>query len=246
MNSDPSFTAAMLEALDLCPMKYYLYAFGDAGGATRRVDAARALHAAVKHCLDECYRHGGPRHYSVERLQEEFQRSFEGTACVDSREEDEYRQVGLRILADYHADHCEDIFDGLLVDVALQGEIAGVRLRAWADRREGRSDGSIAYIQYTTGRRPPTTSSLQEDLRTGTLQLLAEQREGRPVEVEVHALRQRRILDATKPPDALASVETRICELSSRARNMRNPPALKGRHCRWCHVRSVCPAWAKP
>ena len=243
--TDP-LTASLIEAFILCPMKYRLYRLGGAeGGMTRRVDAARALHAAVKHCLDECYRGGGPREWPVERLQAEFTRSLNGAACADSREEDECRETGLRLLAEYHADHLEDEVSAVRADVALQGRLGDREWRASADRREARSDGSVAYILYSTARQPPSRSSMGADLRTGILQLLAEQAEGRPVEVEIHALRKRRVIDATKRPDELAATEQRTTQLAASARSMTDPPALKGRHCRWCHVRSVCPKWAK-
>jgi hypothetical protein len=199
----------------------------------------------VKHCLDECYRAGGPTRYAVERLQEEFGASFQGTACADSREEDEQRATGLRLLAEYHADHLVDAAEELVVDVTLDGALGGHAWRVRADRREGRPDGSVAYILYSTARRPPTPGELAEDLRTGVLQLLAEAAEGRPVEVELHALRTRRILDATKRPDQLTAIERRASEMADAALALDDPPALRGRHCRWCHARPVCPQWAR-
>ncbi|MBM3472628.1 MAG: PD-(D/E)XK nuclease family protein [Armatimonadetes bacterium] len=246
MNDNEPLTASLIEAFVLCPMKYRLYRLGGPqGGMTRRVDAARALHAAVKHCLDECYRAGGLREWPVERLHEEFARSFNGAACADSREEEECRATGLRLLAEYGADHVADEATDVRVDLTVEGRLGDPAWRANADRRETRADGSVAYVLYSTARQPPSPGSLSEDLRTGVLQLLAEQLEGRPVEVEIHALRKRRIIDATKRPDELTAIEERATQLAASARSLVDPPALKGRHCRWCHVRSVCPKWAK-
>jgi len=246
VSNELPLTASLLDALTLCPMKYHLYRLGGAeAGLTRRVDAARALHAAVKHCLDECYRLGGPAQCALERLQEEFTTCFDGRACADSREEDDCRATGLRLLSEYHADHAGDGTEGVRVEVTLEGPIGEEVYRARADRREGRPDGSLAYLLYTTARHPPTPGPLQEDLRTGILQLLAEETEQRPVEVELHALRRRRIIDATKTPDALAALRDRLAQLARSARALTDPPPLKGRHCRWCHVRGVCPAQGK-
>jgi len=245
VSHEPPLTAALLEAFVLCPMKFRLYRLGNAqSGVTRRVEGARALHAAVKHCLDECYRAGGPGGYPVQRLLEDFTRSFDGRACADSREEEEQRATGLRILAEYHADHLGDALCDLRVDVALEGPIDAWTWRAQADRREARPDGSVAYVMYSTARRPPSPGALAEDLRTGVLQLLAEGAEGRPVEVEVHALRSRRVLDATKRPDQLAALTQRLRETATSATALADPPALRGRHCRWCHARSICPQWS--
>jgi CRISPR/Cas system-associated exonuclease Cas4 (RecB family) len=246
VNREETLTASLIEAFALCPMKYRLYRLGGPqGGMTRRVDAARALHAAVKHCLDECYRSGGPPEWPVGRLHEEFARSFNGAACADSREEEECRATGLRLLNEYHADHLAHDVRDVHVDLTVEGRLGDLPWRAKADRRETRADESVVYILYSTARPPPSPGSLGEDLRTGVLQLLAEQVEGRPVEVEVHALRRRRVIDATKRPDQLAAVEQRATQLAAAAQSMADPPALSGRHCRWCHVRSVCPKWAR-
>ena len=246
MSGEQPLTASLIEAFVLCPMKYRLYRLGGPqGGMTRRVDAARALHAAVKHCLDECYRSGGPQEWPVERLHEEFTKSFNGAACADSREEEDCRTTGLRLLAEYHADHLADRAAEVRVDLTVEGRLGDVPWRAKADRRETRADESVAYVLYSTARQPPSPGSLSEDLRTGVLQVLAEQAEGRPVEIEIHALRKRRVIDATKRPDELTATERRAIQLATSARSTTDPPALKGRHCRWCHVRSVCPKWAK-
>jgi len=246
VSASAPLTASLLEAFALCPMKFHLYRLGGADtGATRRVDAARALHAAAKHALDECYRAGGPRAYPVERLCADFTAAFEGRACADSREEEQQRTTGLRVLTEYHAGHLDDAIEGVRVDVTLEGALGQWNWRAPADRREGRPDGSVAYVRYSTARRPPTPGELAEDLRTGLLQLLAEAAEGRPVEIEVHALRSQRALDATKRPDQLAEIERQLTTSAAAALALDDPAALKGRHCRWCHVRGVCPAWAR-
>ena len=239
-------SSSLLEAYSLCPLKYRLYRLGDPeAGVTRRVDAARALHAAVKHCLDECYRLGGPRAYPVERLEEEFRSSFDGGACADTRQEEECRREGLRLLADYHADHLEEAAEGVRVDQALEGHLGGARLTARVDRREMRPDGSCVQILYTTSRQPPTPGAVREDLRIGLLQLVAEQVEGRPVEVELHALRHRRSIDVTQTPASLAVVEQRATALIASIERTTDFPALRGPHCRWCHAKSACPKWSR-
>jgi PD-(D/E)XK nuclease superfamily len=236
--------AKTLEAYALCPMKYHLYRVGDPShGMTRRIDAARALHAAVRRVLHDCYRAGGPQAAPAEALLEAFTGCFDGGACTDSREEDECREAGLDMLRHYHADHLADGTTEVTVDVALAGTIEGHDFEARADRREVRHDGRIAFLTYTTSRRPPTEGPLEEDLHTGALQLLGEQAEGRPVTIEVHALRTRRVLIATKPAGPLADVRARIVALAAAVTEAERFAATRGRHCRWCHVRSVCPEW---
>lgn len=242
MNDQLVFTAGLLEAFALCPMKFALYRLSDAwAGVPRRTGAAWALHAAVKRCLNECYLMGGPRAVSATWLADRFAAVFDARACADSREEEEQIATGRRLVAQYHADHLHDQADEVRVDLTLEGCIASARWRAYADRRESRPDGSVAYVLYSVSRRPPGESALAEDLRTGVLQILAEQSEGRPVEVEVHALRARRVIDATKRPAELAAIEQQVARQVDRAQRLSNPPALRGAHCRWCHVRSLCP-----
>jgi len=246
MRADRPFTAKMLEAYGLCPMKCRLYPLGDPSrGVARRVDAARALHAAVKRALDDCYRVGGPPALPSERLLEVFRSCFDGKACADSREEDECREAGVVMLRNYHADHVDDDVASVEVDVALAGRIEDHPFQARAERREVRPDGRIVFVLYTTARRPPTEGVLEQDLRTGVLQLLGEQAEGRPVTIEVHALRTRRTLIATKPADPLEEVRRRLVALATAVTEAEAFPTVRGRHCRWCHARGVCPEWGR-
>ncbi len=244
MNRREALTAQLIEAYGACPMKFRLYQLGSGDGAkARHVSASRALHAAVKHTLDECYRLGGPLEFPAERLRERFIDAFDGTACADSREEDESRDGGLKMLEAYHATQAETPPLSVDVDVPVRGEIGGWLFDAYANRREERPDDSVAYVIYTTARRPPTEGPLQDDLRTGILQLVAEDRDHRPVEVELHALRSGRIYDATKPPHVLEGIVDRV---SAIARTIHEAPSIatvRGKHCRWCHARDVCPEW---
>jgi hypothetical protein len=225
-------------------MKYRLYRVGHSTtGEARHVDAARALHAAVKHALDECYRMGGPAEFPLDRLRERFIDAFDGTACADSREEDECRDAGTSIVERYHAARIEDLPLVAEVDVPIRGEIGGWLFDAHANRREERTDDSIAFIILTTARRPPTEGPSQDDLRTGILQLVAEDREHRPVEVELHALRSGRVYDATKPPRELEGIVDRVSALAQVINETPSDAAVRGKHCRWCHARGVCPEW---
>ena len=232
----------MLEAFAQCPMKFGLYRVGhSAGTGARRVGAARALHTAAVRALDECYRLGGPSRVAVGQLTARFIDAFDGRACSDSREEEEYRTAGIQALLRYHADRAGDEAASVDVDVTLRAELGGGLFDSHANRREARPDGSVAFIIYTTARQPLTEGPLQDDLKTAVLQLVAERAEGRPVEVEVHALRKRQVLDATKPPDVLAAGHDRLVALADAALAAERHVAIRGKHCRWCHVRGVCP-----
>lgn len=245
MKTDAALTHKALEAYALCPMRYELHRLG---GPTRpsvqRVDAARTLHAAVRRSLDECYRLGGPRHFPAERLLALFTECFDGSAAADSREEEEYGRIGAQLLANYHADHLADDPCEVKVDARLKHEVGGFHFEARADRCEQAHNGQLIFVLYTTARRPPSANALQDDLQTAILQLLAQQIEGREVAVEVHALRKRKVLDATKPPEALAGVQDRALGLATAIARATDYPAIRGRHCRWCHARGVCPKWA--
>lgn len=246
MKLDQPLTAKALEAYRLCPMKYRLYRLGGpATAAARRVDAARALHAAIRQSLNQCYRMGGPQRVPVESLIEAFTDSFDGSASADSREEEEYRSTGVRLLTEYHEDHRGDPPAQVAVDVRLAAAIGGSPFEARADRRQYSADRPAAFVVYTTARRPASENALQADLQTAILQMLAQQAEGREVVVELHALRKRRSLDATKPPDVLDDLRQRVTALAAAVAEATDYPTVRARHCRWCHARGVCPEWAR-
>ncbi len=246
MNPDLPITAKALEAYRLCPMKYRLYRLGGpVGAAARRVDAARALHAAIRQSLNQCYRMGGPRGFPVERLIEAFMDCFDGSASADTREEEEHRSTGARLLTEYHADHRGDPPAEVDVDVRLTAAIGGFSFEARADRCETSPDGLRTFVLYTTARRTPSENALQTDLQTAILQLVAQEAEGQEVAVELHALRKRRALKATKSPDVLDDLRNRITTLAAVIDEATEYPTVRARHCRWCHARGVCPEWVR-
>jgi hypothetical protein len=243
---DLPLTAKALEAYRLCPMKYRLYRLGGpAGAAARRVDAARALHAGIRQSLHQCYRAGGPQHVSTEQLVAAFMECFDGGASADSREEEEYRSTGLRLLTEYHADHCADPPADVDVDVHLRAAIGRFCFEARADRREMSERVPPTFVVYTPARRPPSEAALNGDLQTAVLQLVAQEAEGRSVAVELHALRKRRTLDATKPSDVLDDLRKRVTALAAAIAEAAEYPTVRARHCRWCHARAVCPEWGR-
>lgn len=246
MKIEAALTAKALESYSLCPMRYRLYRLGGPGhGRAHRLDAPRTLHAAMRRSLGECYRMGGPRHFPVDRLLETFTGCFDGSASADSREEEEYRATGRRLLAEYHADHVGDDPSRVEVDVRLEHQVEGYPFEARADRRERPEDGRVTLVLYTTARRPPGPGALREDLQTGLLQLLAGQAGKQEVSVEVHALRQRKTLEATKPPEVMEHLARRIVALAGAMTTATDYPAIRAPHCRWCHSRGVCPEWTR-
>lgn len=246
MNLDPPLTAKALEAYRLCPMKYRLYRLGgSAGAAGRRVDAARALHAGIRQSLHQCYRAGGPQHVPVERLVAAFMDCFDGSASADSREEEEYRSTGVRLLTEYHADHRADPPAEVDVDVHLRAAIGGFPFEARADRRQRSESSPPTFVLYTTARRPPSEAALGNDLQTAILQLVAQDAEGRQVAVELHALRKRRTLNATKPSEVLDDLHNSVTALAAAIAGAAEYPTVRARHCRWCHARGVCPEWGR-
>jgi RecB family exonuclease len=225
-------------------MKYRLSRLsGPARSATRRMDAARALHAAIRQSLNQCYRMGGPRRVPVDKLIDVFMGCFDGSASADSREEEEHRTTGIRLLTEYHADHRSESPSEVAVDLRLRAEIGEYRFEARADRREVADDGHATLVIYTTARRPPSENALQSDLQTGILQMLGQQAEHAPIAVQVHALRKRGVLQATKPPDVLDDLRDRVRRLAAAISDATDYPTVRGRHCRWCHARAVCTEW---
>jgi len=236
---------------ELCPHKYYLSALGRAREVAHPVGAPRALHGALVRALQETLVVQAKGPAGVERLLETFEAAFDGTACADTWEEERYRRDGRLILEQYYAGGQLERLGRVEVAVVVSGDLDGQPVYARADVVADVGDAGTVLVTYHSARRTPSPSELQEDLRTGLLQVLAARhwapgggspRPG-PFSCEVHALRSGQVLTATKSEEQLEAVRARALDRIERIRYDSVFPTARGSHCRWCRSKPICPAW---
>jgi putative RecB family exonuclease len=140
-----------------------------------------------------------------------------------------------------------DGVDAVGVELTLEADVAGLRLRGIIDRLDVTPDGELEVVDYKTGRVPSVN---QEQQRLGGVQfyaLLCEQVLGRrPSRVRLMYLREPLVIEAVPSEQAVRGTRQRTSAVwSAIERACENedfrprPSAL----CKWCSFRSLCPVY---
>ncbi|HLJ08061.1 MAG TPA: PD-(D/E)XK nuclease family protein [Acidimicrobiia bacterium] len=139
-----------------------------------------------------------------------------------------------------------DAVDAVGVELTLEADVAGLRLRGIVDRLDVTPEGELVVVDYKTGRVP---SVMQEQQRLGGVQfyaLLCEQVLGkRPVGVRLLYLRDPIAIEAQPSDQAIRGTRQRTAavwsaiERACQHEDFRPRPSTL---CNWCSFRSLCPA----
>src|SRR5580704_4280271 len=140
-----------------------------------------------------------------------------------------------------------DTVDAVGVELTLEADVAGLRLRGIIDRLDVTPDGELEVVDYKTGRVPSVN---QEQQRLGGVQfyaLLCEQVLGRrPSRVRLMYLREPLVIEAVPSEQAVRGTRQRTSAVwSAIERACENedfrprPSAL----CKWCSFRTLCPIY---
>src|ERR1700691_1751355 len=120
------------------------------------------------------------------------------------------------LVADYFRLEDPDTIDAVGVELLLEAEVGGLRLRGIIDRLDVTADGEFIVIDYKTGRVP---SEMQEHARLGGVQfyaLLCEQVLGRrPVDVRLLYLKEPLVIASDPTEQALRGLRQRTAAVWS-------------------------------
>ncbi len=245
---DRPLTAREIEDFALCPRRFLLAQFVSREETRRFLGGPAVLHNALRGSIVRLYRESNPADGAETRLLQSFDELWEGELCADSVEEERLAAQGRRILPAFAAGWVGERPAALAADMSLSGEVCGVALVAVADLvLAAAGEGEpIEVVRFNSRRRPPGPADLAKDLSAGVLLVLARQ-EFAPREVKVgyYCLRPGRLVDVTMSDEA---VEYLRHDVGSRVKRMRRETEFaprKGKHCRWCRVRSRCEIWRR-
>lgn len=140
-----------------------------------------------------------------------------------------------------------DAVDAVGVELTLEADVGGLRLRGIIDRLDVTAQGELVVVDYKTGRVPSVN---QEQQRLGGVQfyaLLCEQVLGRrPSRVRLMYLREPIVIEAEPSDQAVRGTRQRTAAVwSAIERACENedfrprPSAL----CKWCSFRPLCPIY---
>jgi putative RecB family exonuclease len=137
--------------------------------------------------------------------------------------------------------------DAVGVELMLETELNGLRLRGIIDRLDRAPDGSLVVIDYKTGRAP---SESHEQSRLGGVHfysLLCEQVLGiRPSEVRLLYLRQPLVITATASDQTVRGLKQQTTAMWSaiqRACDTEDFRPKPSTLCSWCSFQAYCPAF---
>jgi putative RecB family exonuclease len=171
------------------------------------------------------------------------------------RDEAQSREVRERAAAwvrTYLAD-ADPRTEPLGVERTVSAPTAALVLSGRVDRIDERPDGSVAVVDYKTGRRPPSDDDARSSLALAVYAVAAARTLRRPCAVvELHHLPTGTVAAAGHGPDGLAR---KVAEAESIAREARAAdeayaqgdtgeqrfPARTSSMCSWCDFRGVCP-----
>ncbi len=265
-------TARNLEDFAACPLKFMFSVTASKEETQRMLGGPAMLTRAVRDTLQELLAGGDPLRVSERDALDAFEARFESQYCADSREEDELRELGRRVLGEYvqrvelpHSDRAlqcpvldlsdqrrlqsattrRDAARVASVNLTFEGEIDGQRFLAVADVVFETPEGS-EIVRYTMARKVAGAGELGRDQATVLLHELAAQTYGEgPFRIVIEALRQ----GVQTVPDFGDGRREETLEglirLSRRIRDTREFAPLKGRHCQWCRSRRRCPQWQR-
>ncbi len=139
------------------------------------------------------------------------------------------------------------------VERTVSAPTATLVLSGRVDRIDERPDGTVAVVDYKTGRRPPSDEDARGSLALGVYAVAAARTLRRPCAVvELHHLPTGTVAAAVHGPEGLAR---KVAEAESIAREARAAdeayaqgdageetfPARPSSMCSWCDFRGVCP-----
>jgi len=182
-----------------------------------------------------------------EELQEIYRRRWiTETGYASPREEQEYFQIGLQILEDYHKLQLERYIQPIYLEERFRLEFDDYSLIGAIDRIDRNDEGFTEIIDYKTSKRIPPRQKLRNDLQLAIDGLAVRQKLGKyPDVLSFYYLRfnQKR----SHKPDSNFFKEThdKLREAVDRifkAQEHADFPARPGNLCPYCAFYSQCPA----
>ncbi|HTZ07749.1 MAG TPA: PD-(D/E)XK nuclease family protein [Acidimicrobiales bacterium] len=166
---------------------------------------------------------------------------------LDEQAQATFRAEAEALLDGYFALEDPDTVDAVGVELTLEAEVGGLRLRGIIDRLDRSAEGELVVVDYKTGRVP---SVHQEQQRLGGVQfyaLLCEQVLGqRPALVRLMYLKEPVTIDARPSDQAVRGTRQRTAavwsaiERACQHEDFRPRPSAL---CNWCSFRSLCPVY---
>lgn len=211
--------------------------------------------SVVHRALERLYWHHAPGDRSPRAAEAEFAAAWAEVEAgpelaaleLSPEERDAFRADAATLTARLFDLEDPDAVDTLGVELTLEAEVGGLRLRGIIDRLDRRPDGGLIVVDYKTGRVP---REQQEQARLAGVQfyaLLCEEVLGqRPVQVQLLYLREPVAIEATPTEQNLRGLRLRtgaVWAAIERACSNEDFRPKRSSLCSWCAYQAYCPAF---
>ena len=180
-----------------------------------------------------------------------YQDHWLGAGYKDARQETEYFAEGRKILTGFYHKHIGEFKRPFYVEYNFDLKIEGVAVTGKVDRIDQLDDGSLAVIDYKTGK-PIPQERVQVDPQLTLYQLACEETLGKPVK-SLTFYNLQNLTPLTVEPRSgaqVAELKERVVAVAGFIAGGRFEP-IAGKQerpgwekiCRWCDFKSFCPAY---
>jgi superfamily I DNA/RNA helicase/RecB family exonuclease len=242
-----ALSPSQAEAYERCPRRYVLerrLGIGDRVGF--HADFGTLLHRVLEIVETEAAGRGD-RHATLDEALATLDDEFDPADFGNEPFATAWRRRAGDTLTHLY-EHWPSSGDILGLEVDLNSEIDGVRWRGRADRVEIRN-GSVAIVDYKTGRRPPTRNEAAVSIQLGFYVMAAREHEklagagtADTGEMWFPSMRQKQVATREVDIGKLDEIREKMNEIAAGIA-AEKWPATPNDLCDRCSVRLVCPAW---
>ena len=239
-NIGKRFSFSQLETYRYCPLKYlYAYVYRIPVRPVPHLGFGSDLHK----CLEQFY--AGViegRVAPVEELIASFRRLHAPGRYGEAAQDQEYRQLGERILTEFYEKQKGSFTAPLFVEKSFLLEIGDVLLKGVVDRADRLEGGGVEIVDYKSGK-PKEKLSSEDQLQLRLYALAAKEVFGlEPRRLSFYYLRENRALSFDQKPSDFEQTRERILELVGQVQKGDFTPSPSKVKCRGCDFKALCPA----
>ncbi len=234
-----ALSASAIENYEQCPLRFKLEKdWRLRAKPTAALHHGGAMHEALKYWSEGAMQ-GTPPH--ADQVVQSFLAALDAHPIEEALQDQLFRRQGERQLRAFVAARAaEPLPQVIAAEQTFAIEIGGIRVRGRLDRLDRLADGSVAVIDYKTGK--PKDQKKADDSLQLALYAIAARRLGLEArELIFYNLENNAAVVSTRAPEDLAAVEAKVVEVAQRIAAGDFAPAPEYRKCGACPYRAVCP-----
>ncbi len=234
------FSYTQLETYRYCPLKYkFSYLYQIPVKPTPQMIFGVDIHA----CLEAFYRQVmNGTVPSLEELVDTFRRCHIPGRYGEPYQDEEYLQMGVRLLTDFYHKQGGNFSPPLFVERSFTLPLGQDSIHGVVDRIDPLPGGGVEIIDYKTGK-PKERADEDEQLQLRLYALAAREAfQLEPRRVSFYYLRTNEKLSFEQDPKSIPVTRQKLLDLATEVRSSDFKPTPSPQKCRWCDFRSLCPA----